>query len=164
MVGGQVDDLAWERRRARPRPRDRSTTLEHIHARKTGALFRACLRLGVLGGPGRAARRARPELLERLDGYGRCFGLAFQITDDLLDVEGSAEQTGKRVQQGRRPRQADLSRPARRRGEPPPGRATVPTRPCEHLAPLGPAGEPLAALARFVAGTRPLSLDADSAR
>jgi geranylgeranyl pyrophosphate synthase len=34
---------------------------------------------------------------EGLDRYGRCFGLIFQITDDLLDVEGSAAQTGKRV-------------------------------------------------------------------
>jgi geranylgeranyl diphosphate synthase, type II len=36
-------------------------------------------------------------LLERFDTFGRCLGLAFQITDDLLDVEGDADQTGKRV-------------------------------------------------------------------
>jgi geranylgeranyl diphosphate synthase type II len=94
MVGGQVDDLAWEKA-----PADGVRTLEgleHLHARKTGALIRASLRLGVLAA---YAEREAPghDLLERVDTYGRCLGLAFQIKDDLLDVEGAAEQTGKRV-------------------------------------------------------------------
>ena len=43
------------------------------------------------------ATAAPTSIMKVLDQYGRCFGLAFQITDDLLDVEGSADQTGKRV-------------------------------------------------------------------
>jgi geranylgeranyl diphosphate synthase, type II len=95
MVGGQVDDLAWEK--AQPADACRTVEgLEHLHARKTGALIRASLRLGVLAAH---ANREAPahDLMERFDTYGRCLGLAFQITDDLLDVEGHAEQAGKRV-------------------------------------------------------------------
>ena len=92
MVGGQVDDLAWEQGGER-----NVEGLEDLHLRKTGALIRASLRLGALAAY--ADRKDPPpeELLERLDGYGRCLGLAFQIIDDLLDVEGDAGQTGKRV-------------------------------------------------------------------
>ena len=72
--------------------------LEHIHACKTGALFRACLRLGYWAAQGEKNGGADRAVLEELDAYGRCFGQLFQITDDLLDVEGTAEQTGKRVQ------------------------------------------------------------------
>ncbi len=92
MVGGQVLDLAWEKRGGS------LEDLENIHARKTGALFRTCLTLGVLAAQGERTGGPDPDLLAGLDDYGRCFGQAFQITDDLLDVEGSAEQTGKRVQ------------------------------------------------------------------
>jgi geranylgeranyl diphosphate synthase type II len=90
MVGGQVDDLALEAGGERT-----VEALEHIHLRKTGALIRACLRLG--------AHAAFPDsgppdaMMERLAGYGRCLGLAFQITDDLLDVTGRAAAAGKRV-------------------------------------------------------------------
>jgi geranylgeranyl diphosphate synthase type II len=95
MVGGQVDDLACERRGVSP-PCSLAD-LESLHARKTGALFRACLRLGVWAAQGERTAGPEPTLLESLDAYGRCFGQAFQITDDLLDVEGSDEQAGKRV-------------------------------------------------------------------
>ncbi len=96
MVGGQVVDLAWERSGQTGRVVN-LVELESLHARKTGALIRACLRLGA-----RVAHAGRPEglpreLLHQLDEYGRCLGLAFQITDDLLDVEGEVEQAGKRV-------------------------------------------------------------------
>ncbi len=95
MVGGQADDLAREKS-APDDPTRNADELERLHARKTGALIRASLRLGV-----RAARAGReppePELLARFDSYGRCLGLAFQITDDLLDVEGHADRAGKRV-------------------------------------------------------------------
>lgn len=95
MVGGQVDDLAWEKSPTADGSRN-VEGLEHLHARKTGALIRASLRLGVLAA---YAERGAPaaDLMERFDVYGRCLGLAFQITDDLLDVEGHAEQAGKRV-------------------------------------------------------------------
>jgi geranylgeranyl diphosphate synthase type II len=86
MVGGQVEDLAWERD-----PTGAIADLERIHARKTGALFRSCLRIGGwLGGPHAID-------MDALDAYGREFGQAFQITDDLLDVEGNAGDAGKAV-------------------------------------------------------------------
>jgi len=151
MVGGQVDDLAWERRTqtrnaSEKTPMDEPTLeeLEFLHARKTGALFRASLKMGVLVSAKRQAED-RPgsesgtgELLERFDTFGRCLGLAFQITDDLLDVEGDADQTGKRV--GKDAARGKLTYPgflgiaeSRRRAE----------RLCQEarkaLAPLGPA-------------------------
>ena len=92
MVGGQVDDLAWEQG-GEPSLEE----LERLHLRKTGALIRASLRLGALAAYAPRLDPPPPYLLESLDGYGRCLGLAFQIVDDLLDVEGDAEQTGKRV-------------------------------------------------------------------
>jgi geranylgeranyl diphosphate synthase type II len=94
MVGGQVDDLAWESDAPGERTLD---GLEQLHLRKTGALFRAALRMGVWAAHSGRAAPPSADLMERFDGYGRCFGLAFQITDDLLDVEGDAGQTGKRV-------------------------------------------------------------------
>jgi geranylgeranyl diphosphate synthase type II len=65
--------------------------LEAIHRRKTGALIVAALELGgiVAGGT--------PAQLEALKAYGRNVGLAFQITDDLLDVAGNQEAVGKRL-------------------------------------------------------------------
>jgi geranylgeranyl diphosphate synthase type II len=92
MVGGQVDDLAWEQG-----GEPSLEKLEHLHMRKTGALIRASLRLGALAAYVSRLHPPPDSLLESLDGYGRCLGLAFQIVDDLLDVEGDAEQTGKRV-------------------------------------------------------------------
>jgi geranylgeranyl diphosphate synthase type II len=99
MVGGQAEDLAWECRDADPKPARAATMedLEGIHARKTGALFRACLRLGVWAAQGERPGGPDPALLETLDGYGLCFGQLFQVTDDLLDVEGTSAKTGKRV-------------------------------------------------------------------
>ncbi len=97
MVGGQVEDLAWEQENDR---RDAGPTveeLEKLHLRKTGALIRASLRLGALAAYAQRLHPPPEYVLECLDGYGRYLGLAFQIIDDLLDVEGDAEQTGKRV-------------------------------------------------------------------
>jgi geranylgeranyl diphosphate synthase type II len=88
MVGGQMADLEWEKRTDR-----RLEDLDAIHQKKTGALFRVALRLGGLLG---CQSRHDPRLAD-LDRYADRLGLAFQISDDLLDVEGSAEQTGKRV-------------------------------------------------------------------
>src|SRR5581483_7430842 len=62
-----------------------------LHSRKTGALFVAAVRGGArLGGAGHAQLLA-------LEGYARALGLAFQVIDDILDVEASAEQLGKRT-------------------------------------------------------------------
>jgi geranylgeranyl diphosphate synthase, type II len=143
MVGGQVEDLAWEKRSGSLQD------LEKIHACKTGALFRACLRLGVWAAQGEKPRGADEATLERLDGYGRCFGQAFQITDDLLDVEGTAEQTGKRVQKdaarGKFTYPSFLgTAESRRRAE------QMAQQACEHLRPLGAGGARLAALIELI--------------
>lgn len=95
MVAGQVLDLAWERE---PGPSSRSLeALENIHAHKTGALFGASLVLGAWAAQGERPGGPDNNLLSALDRFGRCLGMIFQITDDLLDVEGSEQQTGKRV-------------------------------------------------------------------
>jgi geranylgeranyl diphosphate synthase type II len=151
MVGGQVDDLAFSRDAAMERSAaaSRLSDLESLHARKTGALFRACLRMGAYVAQGERPSGPRPEMLVALDAYGRCFGQAFQITDDLLDVEGSAEQTGKRV--GKDAARGKLTYPgflgiveSRRRAE------RLCDEACEHLAFLGPAGDRLGALVRRI--------------
>ena len=63
--------------------------LENLHSMKTGALIRAGVRLGALSGG------ANDDLLDRLDGVAADLGLAFQIRDDILDVESDAQQLGK---------------------------------------------------------------------
>jgi geranylgeranyl diphosphate synthase type II len=89
MVGGQADDLAWEDRTSRALPT--VEVLEGIHLRKTGALIRAACVLGAM------AAGAPRDAVAALDGYGRSLGLAFQVVDDLLDVEGDAGTAGKRL-------------------------------------------------------------------
>ncbi|HLW65656.1 MAG TPA: farnesyl diphosphate synthase [Gemmataceae bacterium] len=97
MVGGQVNDLTWEGKI--PGRTDGGTLedLEKTHAGKTGALFRACVRLGLLAAQGEVPGGPDLEKRRELDGYAASLGLAFQITDDLLDVEGDSNITGKRV-------------------------------------------------------------------
>ena len=143
MVGGQVDDLAWEKGGGN------LADLEDLHARKTGALFRACLRLGVLAALGERQGGPDPDLVHRLGAFGGCFGLAFQITDDLLDVEGHADRTGKRVQKDAA--RGKLTYPSflgvaesRRRAE------LLRQQARESLRPLGPAADRLLALFEFV--------------
>jgi geranylgeranyl diphosphate synthase type II len=72
-------------------------SLADLHARKTGALIRSALRLGVFAAQGERTAGADPRTLATVDAYGSAFGLAFQITDDLLDVESTADKAGKRV-------------------------------------------------------------------
>jgi len=85
MVAGQAIDILSEGVPTDP------TKLEYLHSKKTGALFLAAVRGGArLGG-------ANEPQLERLSAYGRALGLAFQVTDDILDVEASTEQLGKRT-------------------------------------------------------------------
>lgn len=92
MVGGQMDDLHADRAS--------DGTLENLvslHRRKTGALIRAALRLGGHLGTTTAPASDRHTALEALTAYADHLGLAFQIADDLLDVEGHESQTGKKV-------------------------------------------------------------------
>ncbi|MFP3867574.1 MAG: polyprenyl synthetase family protein [Desulfobacteraceae bacterium] len=83
MVGGQMADLLAEGQKLG------LPQVEAIHRLKTGALLTAAVRAGALLGGG------TPEAVERLTRYGQKFGLIFQITDDLLDVEGQASEMGK---------------------------------------------------------------------
>jgi len=85
MVGGQVIDLLSEGRALT------RNELEYLHSKKTGALFVASVCCGArLGG-------ADPTQLSALREYARALGLAFQVVDDLLDVEESTEAMGKRT-------------------------------------------------------------------
>lgn len=63
--------------------------LEHLHALKTGALIRAAVRMGAL------CADADVDDLARLDAYADALGLAFQVRDDILDVEGDSDTLGK---------------------------------------------------------------------
>jgi geranylgeranyl pyrophosphate synthase len=86
MIGGQVADLEAERMQSRSGER-----LLAIHEAKTGRLFRAALAAGAL------LAFAPDDVLGKVDTYGRALGLAFQIKDDLLDVEADAATLGKRA-------------------------------------------------------------------
>jgi geranylgeranyl diphosphate synthase type II len=99
MVGGQVLDLVAEGRIEAGGDREVAgcDRLEAIHRRKTGALFRSSLRLGLHAAQAERPEGVDPEKLAAADDYAAAFGLAFQVTDDLLDVESTAEQAGKRV-------------------------------------------------------------------
>ena len=85
MAGGQAMDLAAEGQNLN------LTELENLHLRKTGALIRASVKFGGLANPD-----CPPALLDKLDHYAKCIGLAFQIRDDILDVEGNPRTLGKR--------------------------------------------------------------------
>jgi len=83
MIGGQVNDIEGEGKHPTAR------LLESIHRAKTGALLRASVRMGAI------YAGADAEQLAALSGFGEHVGLAFQIVDDILDVEQSSEALGK---------------------------------------------------------------------
>ena len=98
MVGGQVRDLEASGDIGSPSSGDLRPSLvrlEETHRLKTGALFRSSLRLGLYAA--QAENGVEPKTLQRLDTYASAFGLAFQVTDDLLDVESTAAVAGKAV-------------------------------------------------------------------
>jgi geranylgeranyl diphosphate synthase type II len=85
MVGGQVLDIESEGKEVD------FPTLQYIHTHKTGALILVSVRLGAkLGG-------ASEDVLKALTRYGEGVGLAFQIADDILNIEGEATQLGKKT-------------------------------------------------------------------
>jgi geranylgeranyl diphosphate synthase type II len=137
MVGGQVADIESEGKEVD------LPLLQYIHTHKTGAMILASIRVGArLGG-------ADGETLRAFTRYGERIGLAFQITDDILNVEGKAIALGKSTG-------TDLSR----------GKATYPSLlgldeskrratelvqlAVESLDPYGPGAEPLREIARFI--------------
>jgi len=84
MVGGQAIDLDAVGKTLNV------AELENMHIHKTGALIRASVRLAALSKPG-----LDPAILENLDRFAKYIGLAFQIHDDILDIEGDTETLGK---------------------------------------------------------------------
>jgi geranylgeranyl diphosphate synthase type II len=145
LVGGQAADLEAEAAADTAAPLEITlTALEAIHRRKTGALFVASLELGgIVAG-------ATPPQIAALVAFGKKLGLAFQITDDLLDVTGSQAATGKRV--AKDADRGKLTFPkllgveeSRRRA------AALVQEACAAIDSLGPAAEPLRGLAQFIA-------------
>lgn len=85
MVGGQAVDIQWEGKRAD------LPVVKFMHIHKTGALITASVASGaILGG-------ADESRIEAITSYGEKIGLAFQISDDILDVEGDSKTMGKRA-------------------------------------------------------------------
>lgn len=85
MIGGQVVDIQSENQSIDKK------TLAYIHAHKTGALFKTSVRSGAQMGGG------TEQEIRNLTEYAENLGLAFQITDDILDVEGDSQKLGKTV-------------------------------------------------------------------
>ena len=94
MVTGQVVDMVSEGKEID------AESLEFIHANKTGALIEVSVVAGGLLGGG------TPEQIKTLGLYGQKIGLAFQIADDILDIEGEREKTGKPVGSDRKNRKS----------------------------------------------------------
>jgi len=137
MLGGQVVDIESE---GQPPVLE---TVEYIHIHKTSALIEASLELGAILAGANAERRT----LYR--DYGRCIGLAFQIVDDILDIESSTETLGKDVgsdienQKATYPAVVGLDESKKR------ARLLV-ARAVELTQRMGPRGPVLADLARFI--------------
>ncbi|MDP3981685.1 MAG: polyprenyl synthetase family protein [Chlamydiota bacterium] len=85
MVGGQVADIESQGKQID------SDLLKYIHVHKTAKLIQASVKAGAI------VAGAPDNLLRDLGAYGHFLGLAFQLTDDLLDVEGNEHDTGKAV-------------------------------------------------------------------
>jgi geranylgeranyl pyrophosphate synthase len=84
MAAGQAIDLAHV---GKPMNLD---ALKHMHARKTGDLIKASVRMGYVSNPGLPLVQK-----EGLEAYAHCLGLAYQVIDDILDVESTSEVLGK---------------------------------------------------------------------
>ncbi len=137
MVGGQVVDIESEGKDVGP------DTLEYIHRHKTAALIRVSLTAGATLAGG------RPEQVETIRRAGEALGLAFQIVDDILDVEGSLAELGKTAGSDERKKKATY--PAYHGLEASRQKArTLIDETKRFLTPLGPPAEPIRALADFV--------------
>ncbi len=137
MVGGQVVDIESEGKPVT------AETLDYIHTHKTAALIRASLRAGAL------LAGATPAALAAITTAGERLGLAFQIVDDILDVEGSLEELGKTAGSDERKQKATYPAlhgldASRRRAH------TLIQEAKGALTPLGRPAAPIAALADFI--------------
>ncbi|MBN1394901.1 MAG: polyprenyl synthetase family protein [Pirellulales bacterium] len=146
MAGGQADDVGNEGRGATASAAGEISDidlLESIHHRKTGAMIECALQLGAI------VAAADKREMEALEQFGRRLGMAFQITDDLLDEQSTEAEMGKRT--GKDARRGKLTFPYilgldRSRQY---ARQLV-AEACEALAGFGPDAEGLRSLARFV--------------
>ena len=137
MVGGQVVDIESEGKSITPE------TLDFIHSRKTAALLRVSLTAGAM------LAGAKPDAVEVVRAAGGTLGLAFQIVDDILDVEGTLATLGKTA--GSDARKKKVTYPAHYGVETSRKKAReLIDRTKLSLTPLGPAAEPIRALADFV--------------
>ena len=138
MAGGQAMDLAAAGKRLD------LAELELMHIYKTGALIRASVMLGAQSAAGLAA-----ENFAALDRYAKCVGLAFQIQDDILDVEGETATLGKKagadsaLNKPTFPSILGLERSKRRAQD-------LKQEALDALAPLGTSAEPLRYLAEYI--------------
>lgn len=89
MVGGQMLDIEATEKEITQQQ------LEDIHQRKTGALIRAAVLCGALCGDTMCSESVNSTLLNAFDDYAISLGLAFQVVDDILDIESSTEELGK---------------------------------------------------------------------
>jgi geranylgeranyl diphosphate synthase type II len=141
MVGGQTMDIQAEGKALDP------TALLTLHSKKTGALLRASLRVGGLAGGADDAAMAS------LTRYGERLGLAFQIVDDILDIEGSSVEMGKTAGSDMRKHKATypavFGLEASRQEA-----ARLLAEACEAVFPLGGGATTLLALADFVGRRR----------
>jgi geranylgeranyl diphosphate synthase type II len=137
MVGGQVVDIESEGKKVD------AETIDYIHSHKTAALIRASLVAGA------RIAGATPRQLTAITACGEALGLAFQIVDDILDVEGSTEQLGKTA--GKDAQQQKATYPAYHGLEASRAKARVLIDQAKDaLAPLGERAEPIRALADFI--------------
>ena len=138
MVGGQLNDIASQGKTGLS-----FNQLKTTHILKTGMLIRASIRIGgILGGAG-------PKKLSRLTTFGEKIGLAFQVADDILDVEGEAETVGKPVGQdqskGRWTYPAFIGLDGAKREA-----AALTEAALSALSPFGPEADPLRRIAVYV--------------
>jgi geranylgeranyl diphosphate synthase type II len=138
MVGGQVVDMESE-----GQPEIDLATVQYIHTHKTGALIKASVKAGaILGGADDAGIAA-------ITRYGEACGLAFQIADDILDIEGTTEEIGKDAgsDQARGkatyPAVLGLAESKQRAAE-------LTDMAIDALAPFGDRAEPLREIARYI--------------
>jgi geranylgeranyl diphosphate synthase type II len=141
MVGGQVVDIQSEGKEVDP------SIVEFIHARKTAALISASVVSGaILAG-------AVEDQLKALASYGQNIGLAFQVSDDILDIEGDSGELGKNV--GSDTRQEKITYPAivglKRSKE---IQKELVDRAIESLAPFDERAEPLRHIAKYIIARR----------